>query len=248
MEQVDKEKIARAVGYCLQCMGSKIVVKSKSQINKHIATECVVKYNRKHKYTCLNKDCLLHSWVCKTHKEENQPLYDAHMADVNSKQQSLKFCFVTRLQVRPQRRHTQQRLIKFLPDPVTVQPEDRIEWIITGSPSPLSRGIEERKMDERQANQSSNQTSATIEELPDSVDLPIPEVVARLKNKTLEGDVLITKIKEPPLFMFSTIPGKDSPAQVFYDGGNSHCLFKKGTPETLWGCLMRTGPHTLGAV
>ena len=63
MEQVDKEKIARAVGYCLQCMGSKIVVKSNAQINKHIASECVVKCNRKHKYTFLNKDCLLHSWV-----------------------------------------------------------------------------------------------------------------------------------------------------------------------------------------
>jgi hypothetical protein len=92
MELVNKEKISRAVGYCPQCMGSKVFIKS-----KHIATECVVNHNRKHMYTCLNKDCLLQSWICKTHMEENQPLYDAHMSEVNSKQQNLKFCFITRL-------------------------------------------------------------------------------------------------------------------------------------------------------
>ena len=55
-----------------------------------------------------------------------------------------------------------------------------------------------------QANQSKNQhekLTATIEELPSEVDLPIPEVVARLKNRTPPGDVLITKIKDPPVFM-----------------------------------------------
>ena len=131
---------------------------------------------------------------------------------------------------------------------MTIAPEERIEWIIQGSPTPLSAGMQDRLLDDRQANQSSVHQAATIEEVQDSIDLSPPEVVAKLKNNTPKGETLITKVKDPPLFMFSTIPGKDSPAQVFYDGGNSHCLFKKGTPENLWGCLMRTGPHPLGAV
>ena len=77
--------------------------------------------------------------------------------------------------------------------------------------------------------------SASIEELPNEVNLPIPEVVARLKGITSPGVVLITKIKDPPLFMFSTIPGRDSPVQIFYDVGNSHCLFKTATPDNLRG-------------
>ena len=154
MEMSDKEKIARAVGYCPQCMGSKVVIKSNGQLSKHIATECVVKHNKKHKYTCLNKDCLLHSWICKNHKEENQPLYDAHMSEVTTKQQNLKFCFVTRLETKPQRRVTQQRHIQFLSESVTIAPEERIEWIIQGSPTPLSAGMQDRLLEDRQANQS----------------------------------------------------------------------------------------------
>ena len=107
MEMSDKEKIARVVGYCAQCRGSKVVIKSNGQLSKHIATECIVKHNRKHRYTCLNKDCLLHSWICKNHKEENQPLYDAYMSEVTTKQQNQKFCFITRLETKPQRRATQ---------------------------------------------------------------------------------------------------------------------------------------------
>ena len=50
------------------------------------------------------------------------------------------------------------------------------------------------------------------------------------------------------MFMFSTISGKTREIQIFYDGGNSHCLFKTGVPEELWGCLTKHGPHALGAV
>ena len=42
MEMEHRDRIARTVGYCLQCMGFKIVVKTNAQISRHVATECVV--------------------------------------------------------------------------------------------------------------------------------------------------------------------------------------------------------------
>jgi hypothetical protein len=78
--------------------------------------------------------------------------------------------------------------------------------------------------------------------------LRMPEMLARLKNLTPEGDILVTKLKDPPLFMFSSISGKTREIQIFYDGGNSHCLFKMGVPTELWGCLTKRGAHALGAV
>ena len=80
----------------------------------------------------------------------------------------------------------------------------------------------------------------------DGIEMPV--MLARLKNLTPEGDTLITKLKDPPLFMFSTISGRTRDIQIFYDGGNSHCLFKTGVPAELWGCLTKNGPHALGAV
>ena len=50
------------------------------------------------------------------------------------------------------------------------------------------------------------------------------------------------------LQMFSTTPGKDKNVQIFYDTGNSHVLFKTGTPENLYGVKTRNGPFALGAV
>ena len=91
----EKEKIDRAVGFCPQCMNHKYHFKAFPQLNKHVATECPVKYGRKNKYTCLNKECLMHSWICSKHKEENKPLYEAHIQEITSKNQKLNFAFVT---------------------------------------------------------------------------------------------------------------------------------------------------------
>ena len=234
----EREKIARAAGYCPQCMHLKVVLKSNAQANRHMSTECTVKFNRKNKYTCLHKECLLHSWICKAHKDENQPLFDAHMAEIASKQQKLQFCSsYVRMNI-PRPRSPMDRRVEFRPNPVKVKPEERIGWILSGSMAP--RTNQSPRTEERQA----NQASATLEE----VNLSHSELMTTLRKHTPAGDTLVTKMKEPPLFMFSTIPGKNSPVQVFYDGGNSHLLFKRGTPKNLWGCVMRSGPHQLGAV
>ena len=36
----------------------------------------------KHKFSCLNKSCLQHSWTCHSHTEENRPLLDAHYTEI----------------------------------------------------------------------------------------------------------------------------------------------------------------------
>jgi hypothetical protein len=48
--------------------------------------------------------------------------------------------------------------------------------------------------------------------------------------------------------MFSCIVCMNGDVLILYDGGNSHCLFRKGVPRNLWGTLMKKGPHQLGAV
>ena len=82
---------------------------------------------------------------------------------------------------------------------------------------------------------------------PDN-DLPLPVVIEKLKDKTPSGEELSVELKDQPLFMFSSTPGKDWDVQIFYDTGNSHVLFKEGTPPNLYGVRTRTGPFALGAV
>ena len=71
-------------------------------------------------------------------------------------------------------------------------------------------------------------------------------MLVRLKALTPDGDTLVTKIKDPPLFMFSSIIGKNGDVLIFYGGGNSHCLFRKGVPRDLWGTLMKRATTVYG--
>ena len=79
-------------------------------------------------------------------------------------------------------------------------------------------------------------------------DANLHKAIEKLRNLTPKGEHLVTELKDPPLFMFSTISGRFSDVQVFYDSGNSHVLFKEGTPENLYGVKTRAGPFPLGAV
>ena len=79
-------------------------------------------------------------------------------------------------------------------------------------------------------------------------NLDVVDTISKLRNLTPDGEQLMTKLKDPPLFLFSSTPGRYSDCQIFYDTGNSHVLFKEGTPENLYGVRTRTGPSALGAV
>ena len=97
-----------------------------------------------------------------------------------------------------------------------------------------------------------NQT-AQIEEIFDEPpcqhrELAVPEMLEKLEALTPAGDTLSTKLKEHPLFMFSSVAGRTRDHQIFYDTGNSHCLYRTGTPADLWGCVMWKGPHSMGVV
>ena len=76
-----------------------------------------------------------------------------------------------------------------------------------------------------------NQT-AKIEEIVDVPpcqhrELAVPEMLEKLKALTPAGDTLSTKLKEHPLFMFSSVAGRTRDHQIFYDTGNSHCLYRR---------------------
>ena len=134
----------------------------------------------------------------------------------------------------------------------------RINWVISNAPLPLAQNLDGQDLTARiPPLVPPPNTAAQVREEPEILNiedhvpphgLEIPEMLARLKALTPDGDTLVTKIKDPPLFMFSSIIGKNGDVLIFYDGGNSHCLFRKGVPRDLWGTLMKRGPHPLGAV
>ena len=62
----------------MQCFSPMVVVKNRTDSNRHNQKRCSVSIRKKHKYTCLNVSCLEHSWTCSEHADDNRPLTEAH--------------------------------------------------------------------------------------------------------------------------------------------------------------------------
>ena len=90
-----KKKIAMAAEHCLRCFAPNIFVKTRVDTAKHQETECYVNGTDRHKFTCLNRTCLLHSWICKDHIKENRPQSETHDTESMTVWRSL----LTRLEI-----------------------------------------------------------------------------------------------------------------------------------------------------
>ena len=95
MDQNEGHRITQKAGFCHRCLNPTFTFKAGPELQKHHLTDCYVSKTNKHKYSCLNRDCLKHSWVCLDHTEENKPLFDTHCKEMADKKQNIVFSFVT---------------------------------------------------------------------------------------------------------------------------------------------------------
>ena len=71
-----KIRTAKWAEYCTQCFAPGVIIKRNA--NTHFREHCKVTQTTKHKFSCLTKTCLKHSWICQDHVEENKPLLAEH--------------------------------------------------------------------------------------------------------------------------------------------------------------------------
>ena len=71
MDLAERAKVAKLAQYCPQCFAPKLIIK-KNNCKKHLQNRCYVSSEKKHKFTCLNKTCLTHSWICQDQEDENR--------------------------------------------------------------------------------------------------------------------------------------------------------------------------------
>ena len=76
MNKLKKIMTARRAEYCTKCFAPEVFIKSNT--TTHLHKHCEVTQTKKHKFSCLSKTCLKHSWICQDHVEENGPLLAAH--------------------------------------------------------------------------------------------------------------------------------------------------------------------------
>ena len=82
MSITEKIRTAKLAEHCPRCFAPGVFLKSKSNANTHLQKHCNVTQTTKHKFSCLTKTCLKHSWICQDHVQENEPLLVAHYEEL----------------------------------------------------------------------------------------------------------------------------------------------------------------------
>ena len=85
MDPAERARIAKLAQYCPQCFAPSLIIK-RNNCSKHLKNGCYVSSKRQHKFTCLNKACLKHAWICQDHNDENWPLISAHIQELQKLQ------------------------------------------------------------------------------------------------------------------------------------------------------------------
>ena len=222
MSNEDRSEIAKAAKFCLMCMDPKITYNGASSSGtKH---KCITNAT-KNRFSCSVQRCCFHSWVCLRHREENRALLERFHQEMQKRKMTFTYF-----------------------SSIMFADLNSTDSSLNPTGETCSNSIKDVDATNLGVVSAAGRPKALNKTGKKPVNLSVPRAIQKLQELTPEGQHLVTELKDPPLFMFSYTTGKHSDVQIFYDTGNSHVLFKDGTPENLYGVKIRTGPFPLGAV
>ena len=93
LSTVDKFRKSREAEYCIKCFDKNLKFVNGSHLNKenNQAVKCIVTKDSKHRYSCLDKDCMNHMWICRKHKKLNEPTMKKQQARIKNSGATLNF-------------------------------------------------------------------------------------------------------------------------------------------------------------
>ena len=203
--------------------------------------DCPIR-SRKAFYTCKGDGCTRHFWLCKTHEFLNRQSFRKSQSYWQEK--GKVFVNFT-------------RMLKASPKKITPQ-----------KPNPSAGKYFDSKRSGQEFDQTSTTTSNSFDLQSNSKKRDngkksakavgassssnkgccIEDATEKLKEAA-SGAKVVEVPEGDPLFLFSPAIGKTRPVNVFYDGGCSTVVFKRGVPvNELEAVMTRKGPLTINGV
>ena len=222
MNIVNRTAMCKAINLCFSCMREnspgheKLCLVSKLKSRK--TTTGKTKYN----FTCRDKACYRHMWICSKHKNVNQASMDSKAAELESNH-NLKLIHFLGCSNSNASRPKPAAVVP----PLTVSAEPALPTAAVTAesvlPPPPKVGGRVLKAAEKKLRKKSSDRQGQVEVVP------IPA-----------GD---------PMFMFQALKGKTNPVNGFYDNGCSNACLRTGIPGTqLKGQVLAKGPFTITGV
>ena len=72
---IERFRQSRKAEFCVQCFDKDVKFSQGSHMSRqgNQQVQCSVSKDTKHRYSCLDSNCLFHMWVCRKHKKLNEP-------------------------------------------------------------------------------------------------------------------------------------------------------------------------------
>ena len=242
MPSVDKFRRAREAEFCIKCFDKGIKFVGDSHLSKETnqAVQCMVTKDSKHRYSCLDKECLNHMWVCRKHKKLNEPVMKKQQARLKASGGSLNF------HVDPSSAPAASAVSSPATTPnLPVQPI-LLEYIPTALPDSIRNTMNHSEISDALQNMQANQSSLTV---PASSQ-PNQKKSRNAKKKAAAAKSSFIPVpKGSPMFMFQGVEGKIKSTKWFYDSGCSHMCMMNSIPVTEYdSTLLQKGPFNIGGV
>ena len=249
MSTAERHDVARAAGFCLQCMNPSYKFRPRDFSHKCEGGK------KSSKFKCSK--CNFHLWVCSKHKMENADIFKKLEGEIWEKYQ-IKFAYIVRTYLVPQA----PAVSSPLSETITVRSDSESDSSVVELPEVPSVGSAvsqstpkaspentsndaskswdwEQVVENAKVNESSNKTrSDTVSFIPSSncqhSRLSTDEALSHLKNK-LKAKAISSPLKAAssgmPQFILGYTKGNTRPLLTLYDTGCLSVLFKEGVPE-----------------
>ena len=233
---------AREAEFCINCFDKNIRFSNAAHISKDInqPVQCMVTKDSKHRYSCLDKTCLNHMWICRKHKKLNEPTMKKQQARIKTSGASFNFPVGSP----PIRNSTPVK--QLVPTQQAIP-----EYVPTNIPDSIRKISSHVKISEAvNAMSASTKSRSTDSAGKPSHSLEKQKISRKVRKRSVAaGNSFIPVPKGSPMFMFQGVEGKKKSVKWFYDSGCSHLCMKNDIPQTEFdSTLLQKGPFNIGGV
>ena len=175
----------------------------------------------KYEFTCKDKFCFRHMWLCSKHKQANQESMDTKAADIEHKHGF--------------------KLVHFL---------GHFRPVPAASESPPAQAGASLPLSAATSTIADADLAESTAKVNDTKSFNVAEKKLRKKSTRRDNSVEIVPIPEGvPMFMFQALRGKTQPVNGFYDSGCSNACLRTGIPGVqLQGQRLAAGPFNITGV
>ena len=229
---VERFRKAREAEFCINCFDKNVKFASQTHVSSqdNQPVQCTVNKETKHRYSCLDQNCLNHMWICRRHKKLNESTMKKQQARLKASGASLNIPVVS-------------------PDtsakPSPPAENNFPEYVPSNLPDSIRNTNNHNEISEAFKALSSNTGAAKT---PPQLDKQKKSRQAR-KRSIAASNNFIPVPKGSPMFMFQGVEGKTRSVKWFYDSGCSHLCMQNGVPQTEFdSTLLQKGPFNIGGV